>query len=306
MPALLPLVTACSAPPEPAAELGHHLLLLDEEGQILDLDEERVKEPRKHVNDMLDAMQAWLGARPPEKRRVVIHIHGGLTATEKTIRRAQDLVHEIRGRMERRPATGGAADEAVDSGRDDAAGDHAWPLFVSWPSGATESLSEGIWKLRNGQHDRVFGPITAPVNVATDLVQGAARAPIDLYYLLNDAEGARRHGPTEFWLLTLHPLADAGEAYFELADLPARGSLLEWIDDWYTSASHPLDRTSGKWNHVIPAIHLFEPVMSQVHFKAFGVDGDSLPQRHGDFNDCPFWLRDFWHPERMPLIPARD
>jgi len=118
-------------------------------------------------------------------------------------------------------------------------------------------------------------------------------------------QSSRLRGPTKFWLLTLHPLADASEIYPEFLDLPARGSLLEWIDDWYTSASHPLDRTFGKWNNALPAIHLFESVFEQVHFKAFGVDGDSKPQRHGDFNTCPFWRRDFWDPEGMgPVSPA--
>jgi len=108
--------------------------------------------------------------------------------------------------------------------------------------------------------------------------------------------------PPQFWLLTLHPIAEAGEAYPEFFDLPARGSLLEWIDDWYTSASHPLDRVFGKWNNVMAALHLFEPVKEQFHVKGFGVEGDSLPQRHGDFNDCPFWKREFWDPEQLPLI----
>ncbi|MSR46931.1 MAG: hypothetical protein EXS13_07695 [Planctomycetes bacterium] len=115
-----------------------------------------------------------------------------------------------------------------------------------------------------------------------------------------------RRRKTNFWLLTLHPLAEAGEMYTEFADLPARGSLLEWIDDWYTSASHPLDRMFGKWNNAIPALHLFEPVKEHFNAKAFGVKGDSLPQRHGDFNDCPFWKQEFWDPEGTRWVEAQD
>jgi pimeloyl-ACP methyl ester carboxylesterase len=496
------------ATPNVHRAIDHHLLLLDEEGQILDRHGDREPAPEARVNTMLDAMMQWLAARPEDQRRVVIHIHGGMTSTGATIERASRLIAQIR----------------------DADGpDAAWPLFISWPSGAAGSLCEGIWSLRNGRHERFFGPITAPIYLATDLVRGAARAPIDAGYMLkNDfeaaslvafdqplskewsnpveivralecdpkrrdhvsigefrrgflpnagrtlswcltllpkllltplvldglgntawrtmrhraynsgrpsdefeegadgatsvaleerldvtptgglallmgemlkrvrtardekastadpkvmalrtsalardfeltlighsmgailinylielqpdlpvddlvymapacsvadaaralvpflkrkqrdrsmgagqyaVEGSQSREPTNFWLLTLHPLAEASETYPEFLDLAARGSLLEWIDDWYTSASHPLDRVFGKWNNAIPAIHLFEPVMDQVHLKAFGVDGDSLPQRHGDFNDCPFWNRDFWHPERMPSVPAPD
>jgi hypothetical protein len=102
----------------------------------------------------------------------------------------------------------------------------------------------------------------------------------------------QRHARTELFVLTLHPLADAGEVVSW--DLPARGSLLEWIDQWFQSPDHPLDRRLGKWNNALGALHVFAPVRERVTLKGFALNGDSLPQKHGDFNDCPFWRREFW------------
>jgi pimeloyl-ACP methyl ester carboxylesterase len=99
----------------------------------------------------------------------------------------------------------------------------------------------------------------------------------------------------KFFILTLHPLAEAEEvvAY----DLPSRGSLLEWIDQWFQSPDHPLDRRLGKWNNALDALHVFSSVRGRVTLKGFGVQGNSIPQTHGDFSDCPFWRPTFWDVE---------
>jgi hypothetical protein len=492
---LVATLAGCSTP-NPHPDLDDHLLLLDAEGQVVDHAGRPLRDAKRRIDAMLDAMVRWLdqAGRDPQ---VVIHVHGGLTTVDSTIERASALIDQIL----------------------ESPTDPAWPIFVSWPSGGLASWWEGTWKLRNGKHERVIGPISFPLYVAADLLQGTARAPVDMVYLLkNDIEeasivgldlplseewtepedlarameadperrdhisigpfrrgfvneatrtlvwfvtilpklvvtplfldglgntawrtmrhrafnsgrpseefeetidsptaaaadirldatptgglallmgaleerikearksgktklsdpfrlalighsmgaillnfvlelqpnlpatdivymapacsvaeaarslvpflrrsaeqsklevqlpaprpGTPRHGPANFWLLTLHPLAEAGEMYPEYLDLPARGSLLEWIDDWYTSASHPLDRMFGKWNNALPALHLFESVHRQVHVKAFGLEDGSLPQRHGDFNQCPFWTRAFWNPEgtrwvREPVV----
>ncbi|MCC7011673.1 MAG: hypothetical protein IT454_03840 [Planctomycetes bacterium] len=100
------------------------------------------------------------------------------------------------------------------------------------------------------------------------------------------------HPAARFYLLTLHPIAEAEElvAY----DLPARGSLLEWLDLWYAPPDHALDRRFGKWNNAISALHVFESVRERVSIKAFAVEGDSKPQKHGQFYDGPFWRPAIW------------
>jgi hypothetical protein len=95
-------------------------------------------------------------------------------------------------------------------------------------------------------------------------------------------------------VLTLHPIAEADEVV--AVDLPSRGSLLEWIDQWFEAPDHPLDRRLGKWNNAIGALHVFAPVLPRVALKGFGVSGCSKPQEHGDFNDCKFWQKSFWEP----------
>jgi hypothetical protein len=109
---------------------------------------------------------------------------------------------------------------------------------------------------------------------------------------------------TEFFNLTLHPVAEADE--IEGWDLPSRGSLLEWVDNWYTSPSHPVDRRLGKWVNAMESIHLFRDVRERVFVKGFGVEGDLLPQKHGDFGDCPFWKAEFRSVDGPTGYPPRD
>lgn len=109
----------------------------------------------------------------------------------------------------------------------------------------------------------------------------------------------RRHLDARFFLLTLHPTAEADEKFSVLPwyDLVPRGSLLEWIDNWYTTPPSHADRTLGKWLNVIPAIHVFADVRERVFLKSFTVGGEPAPERHGDFNDFAFWKPSFWWDE---------
>ncbi len=102
------------------------------------------------------------------------------------------------------------------------------------------------------------------------------------------------HPTARFHLLTLHPNAEAEETNF--LDLPPRGSLLEWIDNFYGRAVNPQDRRVGKWINAIQSLHLFREIADRMTVKAFGVDGDSKPTKHGDFNLCPYWQHSFWDP----------
>ncbi|MSR46930.1 MAG: hypothetical protein EXS13_07690 [Planctomycetes bacterium] len=81
-------------------------------GQIVDRHGKPEPDPQKRVDEMLDSMQSWL-AQPGHARRVLIHVHGGMTTIDATIERANRLIATIK-------------DDAKDS---------AYPLFVSWPSG---------------------------------------------------------------------------------------------------------------------------------------------------------------------------
>jgi hypothetical protein len=114
-----------------------------------------------------------------------------------------------------------------------------------------------------------------------------------------------RNRNVQFHLLTLHPLAEADE--WNVFDIVPRGSLLEWIDNFFSAPTTHDERRLGKWANVLPALRLFarEPVRGRVTIKAFGVEGDSIPQQHGQFNRCPFWKRSFWSPDG-PLLYFDD
>jgi hypothetical protein len=110
-----------------------------------------------------------------------------------------------------------------------------------------------------------------------------------------------------FYNLTLHPLNDVREA--NAFNLVARGSLLEWIDSYFTTPSTPMDRTLGKWENIIQATHIIpDEVRERVYIKGFPV-GDTNkdgPQKHGEFDEYrpkdgqtwKFWDRAFWEAEK--------
>ncbi|MFG0318813.1 MAG: hypothetical protein ACF8XB_16185 [Planctomycetota bacterium JB042] len=104
----------------------------------------------------------------------------------------------------------------------------------------------------------------------------------------------RRRPESRFHLLTLHPSAEADEYHPALVDIPPRGSLLEWIDHWYTRPPTHLDRRVGKWINVTQALHVFRDVRDRVAVKAFDARDDLVPQKHGDFDEGPFWRRSYW------------
>jgi hypothetical protein len=136
---------------------------------------------------------------------------------------------------------------------------------------------------------------------------------------------------TRFHLLCLHPSAELLDT--EGFDLPPRGSLLCWIDDFLTRPTTPLDRTLGRWENILQVPYVIPPaVRGRVTIKAFdylrrpndpastqpgkcstpqmleavGIDGPfqqetlSLPvwdpQMHGNFSSSPYWDPGFWQP----------
>lgn len=139
----------------------------------------------------------------------------------------------------------------------------------------------------------------APATTLTELEEGVVRFlernPATLYY----------HG-------TLHPYADAGEWQPGLLDMVPRGSLLEWVDDYFTSPDTPLDRVSGKWTNIVTAPQIFSPaVRDRVVIKAFGVRDpvDAADpvlwgemHRHTGFSHPHFA---FWDDETWRLRPLR-
>ncbi len=96
----------------------------------------------------------------------------------------------------------------------------------------------------------------------------------------------------KFYNLTLHPQNEVEEPnwYF----LP-RGSLLVWIDDFFSIPATLFDRSVGRWENIIQAYgEIPEEVRDRVFIKAF--DQTSEITEHGDFSKAIFWSEQFWKP----------
>jgi hypothetical protein len=109
---------------------------------------------------------------------------------------------------------------------------------------------------------------------------------------------------TEFYNLCLHPRRELDEV--EGYGVPARGSLLTWIDEFFESPASFGDRTLGSFQNCVIAYRLL-PQTSRIHLKAFGIarkdDPKGFlagPQKHGDFGNFPFWKPCYWSTEVRP------
>ena len=107
---------------------------------------------------------------------------------------------------------------------------------------------------------------------------------------------SRPGNKVSFYNLMLHPDADSREQ--TLGGIGPTGSLLEWIDDYYTDPSTMVDRRFGKWRNLF-YIRTMIPKKAREHmtFKVFGFTRKlNNPMRPGDFSgtDQCYWRPEFW------------
>lgn len=110
---------------------------------------------------------------------------------------------------------------------------------------------------------------------------------------------------SKFYNLCLNPIAEVREINLIYLDIPPRGSLLEWIDNFLSSPQTTLDRTFGKWDNIIQSTHIIPgDIRGQVNIKAFIAGSDNKkeyqegnPQKHVDFTKMEFWKETFWKPK---------
>lgn len=145
----------------------------------------------------------------------------------------------------------------------------------------------------------------------------------------------RQHTNSQFYSLSLHPVAEAGEVTWMAADLVPRGSLLIWLDNFLMNPVTEQERTFGRWRNLFRTSATGEPVIKRffdnpdseslkqrLHFRAFSVgagDKDQMrsmkyqwndhpipktrcdrcdtPLAHGDFTEMPYWSKDYWWKE---------
>jgi pimeloyl-ACP methyl ester carboxylesterase len=112
------------------------------------------------------------------------------------------------------------------------------------------------------------------------------------------------HPDTQFYVLALHEISESSES--NALDTVPRGSLLEWIDYWYTNPTTVADMRFGKWENLMATLHLFDyrdpakpgsaSTLDRVHVKVFGRKDGHVPEKHGDFSKAPFWTKAFIDP----------
>lgn len=136
-----------------------------------------------------------------------------------------------------------------------------------------------------------------------------------------------KHG-AQFYSLSLHPIAEATEAFLSpekkkptLANYAVgsvglfvpRGSLLIWLDSFFTRPVNLEDLRLGKWSTSISSAGIFPADISDcVHLTMFHVGNPLVPQKHGQFASTefptPFWKPEFWEPnvkmEAKSLVSA--
>lgn len=119
-----------------------------------------------------------------------------------------------------------------------------------------------------------------------------------------------------FYNLSLHPIAEQSEAFlsperqrprpheYVVASaglLVPRGSLLVWLDSFFTHPVNLEDLRLGRWATAITSAGIFpQDVSDCVHLTMFPVGNISVPQKHGQFASSefptPFWDPSFWQP----------
>jgi pimeloyl-ACP methyl ester carboxylesterase len=108
------------------------------------------------------------------------------------------------------------------------------------------------------------------------------------------------HRSTTFYNLTLHPQAEV-EEMSGFGFLP-RGSLLIWVDNFFSTPNTHYDRTVGRWDNLLPALgEVPEKLKPQIKIKAF--DQSSAVSTHGDFTKQEFWRSEFWEPGKRDCDP---
>jgi pimeloyl-ACP methyl ester carboxylesterase len=142
-------------------------------------------------------------------------------------------------------------------------------------------------------------------------------------YLRQRADAGK---PAQFYNLSLHPVAETSEAMggdkgdMSLGGLGKtaaglivvpRGSLLHWLDDFFTKPLNYEERRLGKWAAAITSVEMFPKELRPfVHLKMFpvGIKEQHIPEEHGEFGDRHgdpqlFWKEPFLDPKKIYKEP---
>lgn len=113
-----------------------------------------------------------------------------------------------------------------------------------------------------------------------------------------------KHKETKFYNLSLDPYREISESH--MLDSVPRGSLLVWIDGYFTRIASFNDKTAGNWFNIIRAANIIFPdqAKKQVYLTKFGFK--SGPQSHGEFDEYKFWEEEYWKGNKItPLVDVQ-
>ena len=112
----------------------------------------------------------------------------------------------------------------------------------------------------------------------------------------------------KFYHLILHSVSEVREAWDEYTlgiDLPPRGSLLVWIDNFLANPMDPQDRTVGRFVNLMLALHHTpSEIAKKIHVKGFRVgDPSESPLKHSHFTyPFHFWESKCWEPQYDSVV----
>lgn len=182
-----------------------------------------------------------------------------------------------------------------------------WQVTLVGHSMGTMIINEIL--RRQIQRETNAGDNAQPLPVQQIVYMGAACSIRDFTQGVIPFMQLPDHAAVQFYNLSLHPTAELIDAEYD--DIPPRGSLLCWIDDFLGSPQTPLDRTLGRWVNLVDVPYVIPPdLRGRVGIKAFALERPNTPpnpwepQKHGDFSSSPFWDQNFWTPGE-PLAPDR-
>jgi pimeloyl-ACP methyl ester carboxylesterase len=109
----------------------------------------------------------------------------------------------------------------------------------------------------------------------------------------------KTHPQTQFHNFTLHPIEERSEIQYGMLDLPPRGTLLEWLDHFLADPITLMDRTVGRYDNFLKAVHdTPSELRHRIHFRSFnaGRDVEKVnPQTHHDAGErFRYWESTCW------------
>jgi hypothetical protein len=139
-------------------------------------------------------------------------------------------------------------------------------------------------------------PLASVVHLASaDTIRSVENSVVAHMRLQHIASKSRQ---TRFYSVMLHPDREDQEKY--LANSIPKGSLLTWIDSFYSRPPSSADRRFGRWANVKTWVETFPSELQRVaHFTVCRYDTIAGPTKHGDFfaigpDRSPYWDVTFW------------